>query len=251
MYIQKNLVVSSILTLCMLTVSFLLSSLTVIQNNNSAQFAANDLNHNKESVLLVESLPQSCENNNTQQSETCLYVNSLSANNDTELSAATEVSESSWASVKTLSIMIPELERAMPVRESLVVTALEGTENQVNELFNHALESTNQLACEMITRDLLSEAGHNRSEENTTSSNSICIELYRDNGDSIANSDDDQFIGFSLVMGDSNHNPEDDQFSHLIPGMYFAKIYSTADSSAAASLNNQSIASDMSSESEN
>lgn len=239
----------------MLTVSFLLSSLTVIQNSKEAEIAGSNSVQNTASVLLIDSMPQPCENKSLEENETCLRINTRSARNDvevgTENSVAMDTSDKLRRKVTTLAITIPESGTRGQLGEKITTTVVEDNESEVSKTLTDPLEKASRLACQMITRELLGEVGNSTLEEKTTSSNSICIELYRDNGDTIANSDDDQFIGFSLVMGDSGHNPQHSQYSHLAPGTYFAKIYSMVDLSVAPGLDNRSIASEISAESEN
>lgn len=57
-------------------------------------------------------------------------------------------------------------------------------------------------------------------------SHTVCIELYRDNGDNVANDQNDTLIGFTLVTDHLNeHNLDYYEFDNLPSGNYFAKFY--------------------------
>jgi hypothetical protein len=57
-------------------------------------------------------------------------------------------------------------------------------------------------------------------------SHTVCIELYRDNGDELPNDENDILIGFTLVTDHLNeHNLDYYEFNNLPSGNYFAKFY--------------------------
>ena len=227
MSIQHKLVVTSILTLCMLTISFLLSSLTVLQNGQGSQLAASALPQNNASALLIESMPESCENNHSSKSETCLRLNTTSR---------VDTPDDFSANATTVTIIIPEPASTTEASTPIVTTVLKRNNKQISQTSADPLEKASLLACEMATRQY--------------GLNGVCVELYRDNGDAIVNPNEDQFIGFSLIMDDSTSNPDHYQFTNLLPGTYFATLYAMTDLPVTSNTVEESVESDMMAESE-
>ena len=295
--------------------------------------AASSLTENDASALLIESMPESCEGNSPQESETCLRVNVTSTSdfatsqsfedeqrtngsvlrvsnadvsntsslrrkkNRTNSSRETDLVMSDEGAARenlttakafdnfrsnatTVAIVIPEATATTEGNEPIVTTVIEGNNEEVRDTSANALQTANLLACEMATRQWLGQTASNGQQVliSTTSAdenaqddattkwlssdseavqkegslglNCVCVELYRDNGDGIANVDEDQFIGFSLIMDDSTSDADHYQFTNLPPGTYFAKFYSMTDSSVVSTPVEQSIDSDMITESE-
>lgn len=57
-------------------------------------------------------------------------------------------------------------------------------------------------------------------------SHTVCIELYRDNGDNVPDSENDTLVGFTLSTNHlSEDGPDNYEFNNLPAGNYFAKFY--------------------------
>lgn len=233
MYIQQKLVVTSILTLCMLTVSFLLSSLTVLQNGKSSQLAASALTQNNASALLIESVPESCENNRSPESETCLRLNTT-LNSDLVTSLLLE------DTTKESQLLACEI----------VVGQWLGEKASHSEVVLVSKTSVDEITPDDGNMYKSNISSSEAMEDSPTGLNGVCVELYRDNGDGITNPNEDQLIGFSVMMDDSTSNQDHYQFTNLPQGTYFAKFYAIRDSSIASRIVELSVEPNMIAESE-
>ncbi|MGB0388449.1 MAG: hypothetical protein ACPGWR_26825 [Ardenticatenaceae bacterium] len=302
MYKKNNLIASCVLTLCMLTVSFFLSALTILLNNDPAdQLIENDLSMaSNNSALVIESLPEGCDNGTIGEHEACRdsdrnsttrpvgsmvmtdgevegYVLPISAadlqnksNMRRQRSTVDNTNRENITTSATVRAIATPTASGTVQRDDTI--ARKGSHMGTNRNSPHILPAIAQSACVVVVdewynkrnqvdldrnvnSDLdLSKKGDNYvwmngndkiQDKIPTGLNCVCIEVYRDNGDMVADPSRDQLIGFSLIMDDPSDHPNPYQFSNLPTGTYFARFYPMAKEPKAADTIDEEAKSDL------
>ncbi len=222
-----------------------------------------------ESALLVESLPKLCDSKEIEKGEACVQVQLDSANKiitedkAEELASVSEThsrsNNTSGGSKETNERSITT-ENASQVDPQARASSRRGEASQNSEATAKETPDAVESPCVYITNNLHGHETNNEDNINPSSDqefadddkiqyvwidpdqpdikgeyfegsvNGVCVELYRDNGDHLPDTNNDTFIGFTLIMEDSSNQAEDYQFTNLPDGDYFAKLYSLGDS---------------------
>jgi hypothetical protein len=227
MFNREQFMMTGVVFLLLAGTSLFLSGATVLRNKELySNQVINSINIERQTNNLTPILDHvPAESNN---SDTLLRARSRNRFNAVAVTTDNDVQSNIMYSADFNNIVDIRTESEPLSNELVILTESEGGDRERNRLDELSARNESEHNIEANLEDATGSHCVKVWDELEPEelSHTVCIELYRDNGDNVPDYEEDTLIGFTLV---TNHLNEDKldyyEFNQLPSGNYFAKFY--------------------------